>query len=83
MWRLSPNLAEVFVGRQALKRLEYPGEVVAFEEVVQVRFELDVGVVEVSLDGSVLDGSVHAFNLPVGPRMVWLRKPVFDSMLMA
>jgi hypothetical protein len=35
-----------------------------------VRFELVMGVVEVSLDGSVLDGAVHAFDLPVGPGMV-------------
>ncbi len=44
-----------------------------------MRFELVVGVVEVSLDGSVLDGPVHAFDLPVGPGMVGLGEAVFDS----
>ena len=50
---------------------------VGFEEVCQVRFELVMGVVEVSLDRSVFDGSVHAFDLPVGPRVVGLGDPVF------
>jgi len=44
-----------------------------------VRFELVMGVVEVSLDGGVLDGPVHAFDLPVGPGMVGLGEAVFDS----
>ena len=36
-------------------------------------------VVEVSLDGSVLDGSVHAFGLPVCPAMVGFGQPMFNS----
>ena len=39
-----------------------------------------MGIVEVSLDGSVLDGSVHALDLSVGPGMVGSGQPVFDSM---
>ena len=80
IWCLRPEFAEVFVGREAFEGLESPGEVVGVEEVVQVRFELVVGVVEVSLDGGVFDGSVHAFDLPIGPGMVGLGQPVFDSM---
>ena len=48
-----------------------------------MRFELVVGVVEVSLDGGVLDGSVHSLDLPVRPGMVRFGKPVFDSVDMA
>ena len=80
---LCPELAEVFVGREAFEGLESSGEVVGPEEVVQVRFELVVGVVEVALDRSVLDGSVHALDLPVGPGMVGFGKPVLDSVDMA
>lgn len=64
---LGPELAQVFVGREAFESLESSGEVVGSEEVVQVRFELVMGVVEVSLDGSVLDRAVHALgNLCAG-----------------
>jgi hypothetical protein len=64
---LIPEFAEVLVGREALECLESSGEVVDSEEVLQVRFELLMGVVEVSLDGSFLDGSVHTLDLPIGP----------------
>ena len=80
VWGLRPEFTEVFVGREAFEGLESPGEVVGSEEVGQVCFELVVGVVEVSLDGSVLNGSIHAFDLPVGPGMVGLGQAVFDSM---
>jgi hypothetical protein len=80
VWGLCPPFAQIFVGREAFERLESSGEVVGSEEVGQVRFELVVGVVEVSLHRSVLDGSVHALDLPVGPGMVGFGQPVFDSM---
>ena len=80
VWGFSPEFAEVFIGREPFERLESSGEVVGFEEVSQVRFELVVGVVEVSLHRSVLDGSVHALDLPVGPGMVRLGQSVFDAM---
>ncbi len=52
--------------------LSLRGKVVGPEEVSQVRFELFVGVVEVALNGSILDDSVYAFDLPVGPRCLGL-----------
>jgi len=52
VWGLRPEFAEEFIGREALERLESPGEVVGFEEVCQVRFELVVGVVEQSASSS-------------------------------
>ena len=87
VWGLRPELAEVFVGGKAFEGLESWVEVAGSEEVVQVRFELVVGVVEVSLDRSVLDGSVHAFDLPVAPpkepsiseRLVQSGDPAVDS----
>jgi hypothetical protein len=62
VWALSPEFAEIFVGREALEGLESSGEVVGSEEVGQVRFELVMGAVEVSLDRSILDGPVPAFD---------------------
>ena len=70
-----PDSADVFVGREAFQCFKSSGEVVSPEEVGQVRFELVVGVVEVSFDRSVLDGPVHPFDLPVGPGMVGLGDP--------
>ena len=83
VWGLRPEFAEIFVGCEPLEGLESSGEVVGSEEVCQVRFELVMGVIEVSLDGGVFDGSVHALDLPVGPRVVGLGEPVFDSMKVA
>ncbi len=80
IWGLRPELAQVFVGRESVECLESSGEVVGSEEVVQVRFELVMGVVEVALDSGILDGSVHALDLPVCPGMVGLGQAVFDLM---
>jgi hypothetical protein len=57
---LGPEFAEVFVEREPSECLESSSEVVGFEEVGQVHFELFVGVVKVALDRSILDGSIHA-----------------------
>jgi hypothetical protein len=43
LYGLSPEFAEVFVGREAFEGLEPSGEVVCPEEVDQVRFELFMG----------------------------------------
>ena len=80
VWGLRPELAEIFVRRESFERLESSCEVVGSEEVGQVRFELVMGVVEVSLHRSVLDGPVHALDLPVSPGRVGLGQPMFDSM---
>ncbi len=56
-------------------------EVVGRDEGEDVRLKvLDIGVVE-QLDGRILDGSVHAFGLAVGPWMVRLGEPVLDAEL--
>ena len=83
VWVLGPEFADGFVGCEAAEGLESPGEVVGCDEVRQVRFELFVGVVEEAFDGGLLDGSVHAFDLTIGPGMVRLSEAVFDSVDMA
>ena len=37
-----------------------------------MHFELFMAVVEITFDGGILDGSVHALDLPVCPGMVGL-----------
>jgi hypothetical protein len=39
-----------------------------------------VAVVVIATDGGVFDGAIHTFDLAVGPGMVWLGQPVFNSM---
>ena len=70
VWGLCPEFAEVLVGRESFECLESSGEVVGCDEVGQVRFELVMCVVEVTLHRSFLDGTVHAFYLPVGSGVV-------------
>ena len=80
VWGLSSEFAEIFVECETFEGFKSSGEVVGPKEVGQVLFELVVGVVEVSFDRSVFDSPVHPFDLPVGPGMVGLGEPVFDSM---
>jgi hypothetical protein len=80
VWVVDPEFANGFVGCEAAKGLESPSEVLGCDEVRQVRFELFVGVIEEAFDGGLLDGSVHAFDLSVGPGMVGLGQTVADAM---
>ena len=47
------------------------------------RLELLMAVVVVALDGGLLDGAVHAFDLTVGPGMFDFGEPVLDAVLAA
>jgi hypothetical protein len=71
--------SRVCKAREPLEGLESSGDVVGTEEVVRVRFELVMCVVEVALHRSVFDGADHALELPVGRAMVGLGQPVLDS----
>ena len=83
MWLFRPDPADVFVRREALQGLEPARVVVGVEEQLKVCCELLMVVVVASLDGGILDGAVHAFDLAIGPRMVRLCQPVLDAMLAA
>lgn len=82
-WLGCPCFADVFVWREAPKRLEAPGEVVGRDEVGQMASQLVVTVIVVSLDGRLLDGPVHAFDLPVGPGVMRLGQPMLDAVALA
>ena len=64
-WFFRPALADELVGREALQRLQAPAEVVGCNEVGEVLSELVVAGVVEALNGGVLDGAVHALDLPV------------------
>lgn len=48
-------------------------------EVGKVLAKLVVALVVIPLHSGVLDGPVHAFDLAVGPRMVWLGQAMLDA----
>ena len=78
-----PYFADVFIRGEALEGLEPPGEIIGHQEAVHVRFQLFVRGVVITFHRGLLDGSVHAFNLPVCPGMLWLGEPVFNLVFIA
>lgn len=83
MWLFEPRFADGFVGCEALEGLEPSAEVVGGDKVAKMLPELVMIVVVVALDGRFLDGAVHPFDLPVGPRMTRLSEPMIDIVLRA
>jgi hypothetical protein len=71
IWLGHPDFADVLVA-VASEGLKPLGEVIGHREGLDVRFELAMSAIMVALNCSLLDGSVHPFNLAVGPRMTWL-----------
>ncbi len=57
--------------------------IVGVDEDLKVLAKLVMAIVMIALDGGVLDGAVHPLDLAVGPRIVRLGEPVFDTILMA
>src|SRR5258708_24218098 len=72
-------VADEFVGREAMERLESFGEVVGSNEVAEVDTQLVVGVVVVALHRGLFDGAVHALDSPVRPGMIGLGEAVADA----
>ena len=79
MGLVAPGFADELVGRETAQRLEPARIVVGGDEVLEVRLELPVRVVVVALDGYLLDGPVHALDLPVGAHVLDLCEPVLDA----
>jgi hypothetical protein len=76
-----PYFADELLGSDALQGLQAPTIVVGVDEHGEVSLELLVAVVVVELDGDLLDGPVHPFDLAVGSGMLHFRKPVLDAVL--
>ena len=80
---ICPAFSDELVWCEALECLEPAGKVVSIDEVAEMPSELIVAVVMVAFDGRVLDGPVHALDLPVGPRMVGLGEAMLNAVLPA
>ena len=81
LWLFCPCFADGFVGREALEGLQSAGKIISADEVGQVSAQLVVRRIVEALDGSFLDGAVHALDLPVGPRMSRLGEAMVDAVL--
>ena len=81
LWLFCPCFADGFVAREALEGLQSAGKIISADEVGQVSAQSVVRRRVEALDGSVLDGAVHALDLPVGPRMSRLGEAMVDAVL--
>ena len=66
-----------------MRVLSLASEVVGVDKVGEVGLELLVAVVVVALDGGLLDGAVHALDLPVRPGVIQLGEAMLDAVLVA
>ena len=81
VWLGCPGFTDEFVSRETFEGLQAPSEVVGGDEIREVAAEMIMALVVVSLDGSVLERPVHAFDLTIGPRMPGLRYAMVDVVL--
>ena len=73
-----PELADEFVWREAFEGLEPPSKIVCGDEIRQMSPQLSMRFIEISFDGCVLDGAVHALDLPIGPWMFGFGQAMID-----
>ena len=78
LWPFCPHRADVFVRCEPFEGLESSGEVVGSDEVGEMLPEVLMCVVVEALDGGFFEGSVHTFDLAVGPGMFRLGEAVVD-----
>ena len=76
-----PELTDALEGRETAKTLESLRKVVRLEKGGQVGAETVVRLVVEPPDRSVFDGTVHPFDLAIGPRVVEFREAMLDSVL--
>lgn len=82
-WVFCPGVDDGFEGRSAPEAFEALGEIVRADEGCDVTAQLVVGLVMESAHRGFLDGSVHALDLAVRPRMIGFGALVFDVVLRA
>ncbi len=80
---LLPTPADVLVGRQSSKHLESFGKVISGKGLREMLLELVVRLIVVALNGRILDGAIHPFDLAVSPRMIDFGQPMFDAVFLA
>ncbi len=65
-----PEFADELVVREAFERLQSAGEIVCADKLCEMCSQLGMGFVEIALFSRVLDRTVHALDLPIGPGML-------------
>src|SRR5215470_18598743 len=78
-----PLLAEKFVRREPFEGLQSAPEIVSRDEVVEMALQLFMGVVMIALDGRLLNGAVHSFDLSVRPGVIDFGESVLDAVFLA
>ncbi len=68
-WFFCPGFGDEFIGCETFECLEPSAEIIGIDEVCEMTFELLMTIVVVSLNGGLLDRSVHSLDLSVGPWM--------------
>src|SRR5271166_5188411 len=67
-----PCLADGFIGREALERLQPAGKIIGGDKVFEMSRQLRMVVIMIAFDGRFLDRAVHSLDLTVGPGMFGL-----------
>lgn len=75
--------ADKFIRCEATRGFEPAAIVVGIDKVGQVRFELLAVIIVIAFDSGLLDRSVHAFDLPIGPRVFDLGQAMLDAVFLA
>jgi len=73
-----PAFADVFERGQAFQGLQSSRVIVGHDEIGQMASQLVMAFVIEALDGCLLEGPVHAFDLTIGPWMFGLGQPMID-----
>jgi len=80
LWGFLPAITDVFIGTSALQGLEPFGKIVRLQEHLQVLSQFLMAAVKVAIDRHLFDAPVHAFDLPIRPRMIWFGQAMFNAM---
>ena len=82
-WLICPAFADELIGCQAFEGFQSAAVIIGVDEVLEVGFELNMAVVVIAFDGCFFDGSVHPFDLAIGPGLFDFGEPVLDVVLVA
>ena len=78
LWFICSYFADAFVKREALQRFDASSEVVSYQKVAHIGFQLFMKSVVVAFNGYILDRSIHTFDLTIRLGMFGLCEPVFN-----
>jgi hypothetical protein len=82
-WLFVPALTNLFIGSEALERVEALSNVISQQEGLQVSVQVLAGLAVIFLHGGFFEGAVQAFHWPIGPRMVGFGEPRVDAKCLA